>query len=84
MVAILDRAHSTPISMRDGYMDRITEGLLGEFTTEFVLSDLPQDKQFETFATYIAVRKHYSDSTFIPSTLVTGDGNDTVSMESPR
>lgn len=58
-------------------MDRITTGLLSEFSGEFELSSKPEDKQFEHFATYVAVRKHYSDSTFDPSVLVTGDGNDT-------
>jgi hypothetical protein len=58
-------------------MDRITTGLLGEFTKEFELSSLAEDKQFEHFATYVCVRRHYSDSTFDPCSLVTGDGNDT-------
>ena len=58
-------------------MDRITSGLLGEFTKEFELTSIGEDKQFEHFSTYVKVRKHYSDSTFDPSALVTGDGNDT-------
>jgi hypothetical protein len=58
-------------------MDRITTGLLSEFVKEFELSDLPEDKQFEHFASYVAVRRHYSDTAFHSHDLVTGDGGDT-------
>lgn len=58
-------------------MDRITSGLLSEFCSEFALSSFAEDKQFETFATYVAVRRHFSEATFDPSTLITGDGGDT-------
>jgi len=59
------------------FMDRITGGLLAEFAKEFEINSLSEDKQFEHFATYVTVRKHYSDSTFDPSSLVTGDSGDT-------
>jgi hypothetical protein len=58
-------------------MDRTTIGLLGEFCKEFELSALPEDKQFEHFASYVAVRRHYSETAFHPRDLVTGDGGDT-------
>ena len=62
---------------REGYMDRITSGLLSEFCSEFSLSSFAEDKQFEIFATYVTVRRHFSESTFDPSTLITGAGGDT-------
>jgi AIPR protein len=58
-------------------MDRITTGLLGEFVKEFELDALPEDKQFEHFASYVTVRRHYSETAFHSSELVTGDGGDT-------
>ena len=45
-------------------MDRITTGLLGEFVQEFELGDLAEDKQFEHFASYVTVRRHYSETAF--------------------
>lgn len=59
------------------YMDKITSGLLSEFSKEFGIEDLPEDKRFENFATYLTVRKHYSETSFNPTDLVIGDGNDT-------
>ena len=58
-------------------MDRITSGLLSEFCSEFALSSFAEDKQFETFATYVAVRRHFSEATFDPSSLITGARGDT-------
>jgi hypothetical protein len=58
-------------------VDRITSGLLTEFCSEFSLWSVAEDKQFETFSTYVSVRRHFSESTFDPSTLITGDGGDT-------
>ena len=59
------------------HVDRITSGLLTEFCSEFSLWSVAEDKQFETFSTYVSVRRHFSESTFDPSTLITGDGGDT-------
>lgn len=57
-------------------MDRITEALLNEFSASFEIADLPEDERFERFATYLTVKKHYSEATFDPGELVTGGGGD--------
>jgi hypothetical protein len=77
MTTVFDRYCEGTGLARAALMDRITNGLLGEFSKEFELTSLAEDKQFEHFSTYVTVRKHYSDSTFDPSALVTGDGGDT-------
>jgi AIPR protein len=58
-------------------MDRITEGFLTEFSNEFGVSGLPEKDRFEQFCGWLAVRRHYSDSTFDPADVVTGSGGDT-------
>jgi hypothetical protein len=58
-------------------MDKITEALLAEFVAEFGLEELEDYIKFEAFATWVTTRRHYSDATFDPTTLVTGSGNDT-------
>ena len=58
-------------------MDRITEGLLAEFSKEFGIEAFSQDVRFEHFAAWLTVRRHYSDTTFEPAELVTGKGDDT-------
>jgi hypothetical protein len=58
-------------------MDRITEGFLNEFSNEFGISYLPEKDRFEQFCGWLAVRRHYSESTFDPDDLVTGSGGDT-------
>ena len=58
-------------------MDRITEGFLNEFSTEFGLAGLPEKDRFELFCGWLSVRRHYSESTFDPADLVTGSGGDT-------
>ena len=58
-------------------MDKITEALLKEFSGEFGITNLPEDDRFEQFAGWLTTRKHYSDTTFDPGTLVTGNGSDT-------
>jgi hypothetical protein len=55
----------------------ITEGYLAEFSAEFGIGDLPEDDRFEHFCAWLATRRHYSDSTFSPAELVTGNGGDT-------
>lgn len=40
-------------------MDRIIGSLLTEFTERQELSDLPEDRRFEHFATYITARRHF-------------------------
>ena len=57
-------------------MDRISESLLNEFSTEHGISHLPEDKRFEHFACYITVRRQYSD-TLDTDDIVAGSGNDT-------
>jgi len=58
-------------------MDKITAGMLKEFCGNFGLEDVSEDVQFENFATYLTVRKHFSETTFDPADLVTGSGGDT-------
>ncbi len=58
-------------------MDKITEVLLTEFSGEFGISDLAEDIRFEHLAAWLTTRKHYSESTFSTSDLVTGNGGDT-------
>jgi hypothetical protein len=58
-------------------MDRITEGFLSEFSNEFGISTMAEKDRFEHFCAWLAVRRHYSDSTFHPADLVTGSGGDT-------
>ncbi|MGB7600949.1 MAG: AIPR family protein, partial [Candidatus Sulfotelmatobacter sp.] len=57
-------------------MDRITKSLLDEFASEHDLTSLAEDKQFEHFASYLMVRRHYAE-TFEPGEIVTGAGGDT-------
>ena len=57
-------------------MDRISESLLAEFSSEHGLTSLDQDKQFEHFTSFITVRRHYSE-TFETEDIVTGAGGDT-------
>jgi len=43
-------------------MDRVSENLLSEFSSERGLSHLTEDKRFEHFTSFIAVSRHYSDT----------------------
>lgn len=58
-------------------MDKVTEGFLSEFSSQFGIETLPEPDRFEHFAAWLTVRRHYSDSTFEPADLVTGSGSDT-------
>jgi hypothetical protein len=58
-------------------MDKVTEGFLTEFSTQFGVGGLPEKDRFEQLAAWLTIRRHYSDSTFVPSDLVTGSGGDT-------
>jgi len=58
-------------------MDRITEALLTEFSRQFSITNLPEDERFENFVAWLITRRYYSETTFNPSDLVTGKGNDT-------
>ena len=57
-------------------MDRITEGLLNEFSREFSIADLPQADRFAQFSAWLTCRRYYSETTFDPANLVTGKGDD--------
>jgi hypothetical protein len=57
-------------------MDRITQSLLNEFSDSFDLTELSEDKRFEHFASYIAVRRKHSE-TFETMDIVVGSGADT-------
>jgi hypothetical protein len=62
--------------MGEAKMDRITESLLNEFSAEHAIEHLPPEKRFEHFASYITVRRQYSEN--IDSfDIVTGSGGDT-------
>ncbi|MGB8060488.1 MAG: AIPR family protein [Candidatus Sulfotelmatobacter sp.] len=52
-------------------MDRVSENLLNEFSTERGLAHLPEDKRFENFVTFITVGRHYSE-TFDTEELLVG------------
>jgi hypothetical protein len=52
-------------------MDRITESLLSEFSREHDLIRLPEEDCFEHFATFVTVRRQYSE-TFDTSEVVLG------------
>jgi hypothetical protein len=45
-------------------MDKITEGLLTEFSSEFGISKLAEDTRFEHLAAWLTTRKHYNESIF--------------------
>lgn len=57
-------------------MDRISESLLNEFSNEHDIAELPEDKRFEHFCSYITVRRQYGE-TFDTEDIVTGAGGDT-------
>jgi hypothetical protein len=58
-------------------MDKVTEGFLSEFSSQFGIQNLPEQDRFEHLAAWLTVRRHFSDSTFSPADLVTGSGGDT-------
>jgi hypothetical protein len=58
-------------------MDKITLSLLTEFSGEFGIDDETEPERFEQFAAWLVVRRHFTESTFLPSDLHTGGPNDT-------
>jgi hypothetical protein len=56
-------------------MDQITKHLMQEFATQYSLTRLPEDKQFEHFAAYVATSDHLSDS-LDTTDVVVGSGGD--------
>jgi hypothetical protein len=57
-------------------MDRVTESFLDEFSGEHELGKLKQDRQFEHFAGFVTVRRHYNGETFDTDEIHTGGGGD--------
>ena len=57
-------------------MDRITKSLLDEFSREHDLVKLPEEKQFEHFASYLTAGRFLSEA-FDTFDVVTGSGGDT-------
>jgi hypothetical protein len=57
-------------------MDRISESLLIEFSSEHEITQLPEEDRFEHFASYITVRRQYPES-FETEDIVVGSGGDT-------
>ena len=56
-------------------MDRITESLLAEFSTEHGITNLSEAKRFEHFASFVTVKKHQSEH-FDTEEIVCGDGSE--------
>lgn len=56
-------------------MDAVTRALMNEYAQASGISDLPEDKKFEHFATYSIVSSRYNDE-FDAADLVAGDGAD--------
>jgi hypothetical protein len=56
-------------------MDRITESLLDEFSREHGLEHFTQENRFEHFASFVTVRRQFSE-TFDTDDIVTGSGGD--------
>jgi len=57
-------------------MDRISESLLNEFSSEHGIAHLSEDKKFEHFSAFVTARRHFSE-TFDTAETVTGSGADT-------
>ncbi len=53
-------------------MDRVSESLLNEFSSERGIAHLSEDKRFEHFVSFITVGRHYSD-TFDTEDVLVGD-----------
>jgi hypothetical protein len=60
----------------EGTLDRITARQLEIFCTEYALQERSEDVQFEHFAAFSTVKRHY-DRTFNPADIVVGSGDDT-------
>ena len=58
-------------------MDRVTESFLTEFCAQHDIGGLDQDKQFEHFASFVTVRRHYNGEAFDTSEIIVGSGGDT-------
>jgi len=58
-------------------MDRITESFLKQFAESSEITMLAQDQQFEHFASYVTMRRHYNGEAIDTSDVVTGSGGDT-------
>jgi hypothetical protein len=57
-------------------MDRITQSLLTEFSKDFDLEKLAEDKRFEHFSAYVTIRRHYGE-VFDTADVAVGSGADT-------
>ena len=57
-------------------VDQITRAQMATFADEYGILHHPEDAQFEHYAAFAAVRRHY-DRTFIPADVVIGSGGDT-------
>lgn len=73
---ILAKAKTSPKGGYATIMDRISESLLNEFSGEHEIHHLKEEDRFEHFASYVTVRRHYSE-TFDSGEIVTGSGGDT-------
>lgn len=57
-------------------MDRVSENLLNEFSSEHGITNLKEDKRFEHFSAYITTQRHFPQ-TFDSGEIVIGSGGDT-------
>jgi hypothetical protein len=62
-------------------MDRVSESLLSEFSTERQISHLPEDKRFEQFTAFITVGQHYNDN-FDPADILVGSATGLMPLRS--
>lgn len=59
-------------------MDRITTNLLKSFVDEYDLADLSEQDQFERFAAFAMMRRHYSRTFDIDDIIVGGSGDTSI------
>jgi len=65
-------------TLGDTRVDRVTESFLAEFVKANELERLSPDKQFENFAAFVTVRRHYTGETFDTTEIHMGGGGDTA------
>ena len=62
-------------------MDKVSESLLTEFSIERGLSNLPEDKKFEHFVSFITIGRHYPETFDTEDVLVgTASGIDGIAV----
>lgn len=59
-------------------MDRISESLLGQFSTEHEIEAMAENDRFERFAAFSMIRRHFSRSFEIEDVIVGGGGDTSI------